>query len=127
MVAGTETMNQSKDLLLKSLRAVLFGEKLDASDFAEADWKSIFQLADEQTVSALLLDGMSLLSSKCITISLGDKLKRIAAMQRIEQINCLHRKVIGIRVGRMCRRRASGRPGTARHHRTERSYSLTLW
>lgn len=87
-------MNQSKDLLLKSLRAVLFGEKLDASDFAEADWKSIFQLADEQTVSALLLDGMSLLSSKCITISLGDKLKRIAAMQRIEQINCLHRKVI---------------------------------
>lgn len=32
MVAGTETMNQSKDLLLKSLRAVLFGEKLDASD-----------------------------------------------------------------------------------------------
>ena len=43
MVAGTETMNQSKDLLLKSLRAVLFGEKLDASDFAEADWKCIFQ------------------------------------------------------------------------------------
>ena len=51
MVVGTETMNLSKDLLLKSLRAVLFGEKLDASDFAEADWKSIFQLADEQTVS----------------------------------------------------------------------------
>ena len=40
MVAGTETMNQSKDLLLKSLRAVLFGEKLDASAFAEADWKN---------------------------------------------------------------------------------------
>lgn len=37
MVAATETMNQSKDLLLKSLRAVLFGEKLDASDFAEAE------------------------------------------------------------------------------------------
>ena len=54
-------MNLSKDLLLKFLRAVLFGEKLDASDFAKADWKSIFQLADEQTVSALLLDGMSLL------------------------------------------------------------------
>lgn len=54
-------MNLSKDLLLKSLRAVLFGKKLYASDFAEADWKSIFQLADEQTVSALLLDGMSLL------------------------------------------------------------------
>ena len=46
-------MNLSKDLLLKSLRAVLFGEKLDASDFAVADWKSILQLADEQTVSAL--------------------------------------------------------------------------
>ena len=55
MVVGTETMNQSKDLLLKFLRAVLFGEKLDASDFAEADWKSIFQLADEQTVSALCI------------------------------------------------------------------------
>ena len=94
MVVGTETMNQSKDLLLKFLRAVLFGEKLDASDFAEADWKSIFQLADEQTVSALLLDGMSLLPSECIAISLGDKLKRIAAMQRIEQMNRLHRKVI---------------------------------
>ena len=51
MVAGTETMNLSKDLLLKFLRAVLFGKKLYASDFAEADWKSIFQLADEQTVS----------------------------------------------------------------------------
>lgn len=37
-------MNLSKDLLLKSLRAVLFGKKLYASDFAEADWKSIFQL-----------------------------------------------------------------------------------
>ena len=94
MVAGTETMNLSRDLLLKSLRAVLFGEKLDASDFAEADWKSIFQLADEQTVSALLLDGMSLLPSECITIPLGDKLKRIATMQRIEQMNRLHRKVI---------------------------------
>ena len=79
-------MNQSKDLLLKFLRAVLFGEKLDASDFAKADWKSIFQLADEQTVSALLLDGMSLLPSECIAIPLGDKLKRIATMQRIEQI-----------------------------------------
>ena len=30
-------MNQSKDLLLKSLRAVLFGEKLDAYDFVEAE------------------------------------------------------------------------------------------
>ena len=80
-------MNLSKDLFLKFLRAVLFGEKLDASDFAEADWKSIFQLADEQTVSALLLDGMNLLPSECIAIPLGDKLKRIATMQRIEQIN----------------------------------------
>ena len=87
-------MNQSEDLLLKSLRAVLFGEKLYVSDFAEADWKSIFQLADEQTISALLLDGMSLLPSECIAIPLGDKLKRIAAMQRIEQTNRLHRKVI---------------------------------
>ena len=94
MVAGTETMNLSKDLLLKFLRAVLFGKKLYASDSAEADWKSIFQLADEQTVSALLLDGMSLLPSECIAISLGNKLKRIATMQRIEQINRLHRKVI---------------------------------
>lgn len=94
MVVGTETMNLSKDLLLKFLRAVLFGEKLDASDFTEADWKSIFQLADEQTVSALLLDGMSLLPSECITIPLGDKLKRIATMQHIEQMNRLHRKVI---------------------------------
>lgn len=94
MVVGAETMNLSKVLLLKLLRAVLFGEKLYASDFAEADWKSIFQLADEQTVSALLLDGMSLLPSECITIPLGDKLKRIATMQRIEQMNRLHRKVI---------------------------------
>ena len=37
MVVGTETMNLSKDLLLKSLRAVFFSEKLYASDFAEAD------------------------------------------------------------------------------------------
>ena len=94
MVVGTETMNLSKDLLLKFLRAVLFGEKLDTSDFAEADWKSILQLADEQTVSALLLDGMSLLPSECIAIPLDDKLKRIATMQRIEQMNRLHRKVI---------------------------------
>lgn len=35
-------MNQSKDLLLKSLRAVLFGEKLDASDFAEQIGKASF-------------------------------------------------------------------------------------
>ena len=82
MVAGTETINLSKDLLLKFLRAVLFGKKLYASDFAETDWKSILQLADEQTVSALLLDGMSLLPSECIAISLGDKLKRIAAINR---------------------------------------------
>ena len=85
---------KEKLYLLKFLRAVLFGEKLDASDFAEADWKSIFQLADEQTVSALLLDGMSLLPSECITIPLVNKLKRIATMQRIEQMNRLHRKVI---------------------------------
>lgn len=44
-------MNLSKDLLLKFLSAVLFGEKLDASDFAEADWKSIFQLADRVSSS----------------------------------------------------------------------------
>lgn len=37
MVVGTETMNLSKDLLLKFLCAVLFGEKLDAYDFAEAE------------------------------------------------------------------------------------------
>lgn len=30
-------MNLSKDLLLKFIRAVLFGEKLDAYDFAEAE------------------------------------------------------------------------------------------
>ncbi len=30
-------MNLSKDLLLKFLCAVLFGEKLDAYDFAEAE------------------------------------------------------------------------------------------
>lgn len=30
-------MNQSNDLLLKFLRAVLFGEKLDVYDFAEAE------------------------------------------------------------------------------------------
>lgn len=87
-------MNRSEDLFLLLLRAALFGEKLEASAFAEADWKQIFHLADIQTVSALVLDGMGTLSASAINIPLGEKLALIGKMQRMEQVNALHRSVI---------------------------------
>lgn len=87
-------VNQDQDLLLKLLRSALFDEKLDASALAEADWKQIFHLADVQTVSSLVLDGMGMLPSSALKLSLDEKLVRFGKMQRMEQINSLHRSVI---------------------------------
>ncbi len=107
MVIGTEKLsqitqiitdfllvNQNQILLLSLLRAALFGEKPDASAFAGADWKRILHLADVQTVSSLMLDGMELLPPSVIGLSLDDKLVRFGKMQRMECINQLHRSVI---------------------------------
>ena len=85
---------QTQSLFLSLLRAALWGEKLDASAFAEADWKQIFRLADTQTVPLLILDGMGMLPKECMRMPLGDKMKRIAQMQQIENVNRLHRQVI---------------------------------
>lgn len=87
-------MNQSTDLFLSLLRAALFDEKLDASAFAEADWKQIFYLADVQTVSSLVLDGMEMLPPSVLRLTLGEKMKLAGKMQRMEQVNSLHRSVI---------------------------------
>ena len=87
-------VNPSKDLLLSLLRAALFGEKPDASAFAEADWKQIFHLADMQTVSSLVLDGMGMLPTTVMRLSLDDKLVRFGKMQKMECMNSLHRSVI---------------------------------
>lgn len=87
-------MNQNQVLLLSLLRAALFGEKLDASTFAEANWKQILRLADIQTVSSLALDGMGMLPTSALRIPLGEKLSHIGKMQRLEQVNMLHRCVI---------------------------------
>lgn len=86
--------SQSQTLFLSLLRAALWGEKPDTSAFAEVDWKQIFRLADTQTVPLLVLDGMGMLSKECIRMPLGDKMKRIAQMQQIENVNRLHRQVI---------------------------------
>lgn len=87
-------MNQNQDLLLSLLRAAIYGEKLDASAFAEADWKQIVRLADIQTVQSLLLDGMEQLPPAAIGLSLNDKLTLFGKTQRMEQINRLHRSVV---------------------------------
>lgn len=87
-------MNQNQNLLLSLLRAALFGEKLDASAFAEADWNRIFRMADMQTVPSLVLDGMAMLPPSVIGLSLDDKLTRFGKMQRMECTNALHRRVI---------------------------------
>ena len=87
-------MNQSTQLFLSLLRAALFGEKPEASAFAEADWKQIFHLADIQTVSSLVLDGMGMLPPSVLRLTLGEKMKLAGKMQRMEQVNSLHRSVI---------------------------------
>lgn len=87
-------MNQNQVLLLSLLRAALFGEKLDASAFAEANWKQILRLADIQTVSSLALDGMGMLPTSALRMPLGEKLSHIGKLQRLEQVNMLHRCVI---------------------------------
>lgn len=87
-------MDSTQQLLLSLLRSSLFREKPDASMFAEADWASLFRLADVQTVSSLLLDGTEMLPPELLTFSLDLKLKQIGQMQRMEQLNRLHRSVI---------------------------------
>ena len=64
---------QTQSLFLSLLRAALWGEKLDASAFAEADWKQIFRLADTQTVPLLILDGMGMLPKESMSMPLGGK------------------------------------------------------
>lgn len=86
--------NQTQTLFLSLLSAALWGEKPDASPFAEADWKQIFSLADTQTVQSLVLDGMGMLPPECLRIPLQEKLKRIGQMQQTERINSHHRQVI---------------------------------
>lgn len=87
-------MNQSQKLLLLLLRAALFEEKIDASKFVEADWKRIFNLSDIQTVSSLVLDGIGMLPHSVLQITFDKKMMLFAKMQRMEQINTLHRCVI---------------------------------
>ncbi len=87
-------MNQSQKLLFLLLRAALFEEKIDASKFVEADWKQIFYLSDIQTVSSLVLDGIGMLPHSILQISFDKKMMLFAKMQRMEQINTLHRCVI---------------------------------
>lgn len=87
-------MNQSQQLLLLLLRAALFEEKIDASKFVEANWKQIFNLSDIQTVSSLVLDGIGMLPPSVLKMPLDKKMILFAKMQRMEQINTLHRCVI---------------------------------
>ena len=87
-------VTQNQVLLLSLLRAALFGEKLDASAFAEANWKQILRLSDIQTVSSSALDGMGMLPNSALRMALGEKLSHIGKMQRLEQVNMLHRSVI---------------------------------
>lgn len=87
-------MNQSQQLLLLLLRAALFEEKIDASKFVEADWKQIFNLSDIQTVSSLVLDGIGMIPHSVLQIPFDKKMMLFAKMQRMEQINTLHRCVI---------------------------------
>ena len=87
-------MNQSQKLLFSLLRAALFEEKIDASKFVEADWKQIFNLSDIQTVSSLVLEGIGMLPHSVLQIPFDKKMMLFAKMQRMEQINTLHRCVI---------------------------------
>lgn len=87
-------MNQTQQLLLLLLRAALFEEKIDASKFVEADWERIFNLSDIQTVSSLVLDGIGMLPHSVLQITFDKKMMLFAKMQRMEQINTLHRCVI---------------------------------
>ena len=50
MVVGRERMNVCKDLVLKFVGGVVFGEKVDGCDFGEGDWKRMFELGDEESV-----------------------------------------------------------------------------
>lgn len=87
-------MNQSQKLLFSLLRAALFEEKIEASKFVEADWKQIFNLSDIQTVSSLVLDGIGMLPHSVLQIPFDKKMMLFVKMQRMEQINTLHRCVI---------------------------------
>lgn len=87
-------MNQTQSLFLSLLRAALWGEKPDASLFAEAEWKQIFRLADIQTIPSLIVDGMGMLPPESMHIPIQEKLKRIGRMKQMERTNSLHRSVI---------------------------------
>ena len=87
-------VNQTQSLFLSLLSAAIWGEKPDASAFAEANWKQIFRLADTQTVPSLIVDGMGMLPPESLRMSLDDKLSRLGKMQRMECVNSLHRSVI---------------------------------
>ncbi|HAT62582.1 MAG TPA: hypothetical protein DCS83_08620, partial [Prevotella sp.] len=86
-------MTDTADRLLTLVRATMWGESPDASLFRDADWKGIFRLADIETVSCLVLDGISLLPKE-VHPPLLIKLQRIAQMQKVERVNRLHRSII---------------------------------
>lgn len=87
-------MTQNQELLLSLLRAALFGEKINASAFAEADWKEIFHLADVQTVFALALDGTAALPQDAVEELKDVALELCAKVARMERANILHHSVI---------------------------------
>ena len=88
-------MENIRHLFLELLRSGLWGSSPNPGLFIHADWKSIFKLADIQTVGAIVLDGVSLLPKE-VHPPLGIKMRRIGVMQQVERINAVHRKTLAV-------------------------------
>lgn len=79
--------------LLSIIKAALWGVKPDESLFESVDWKELIQLADVETVTGLLLDGLALLSPKLFPSE--DRVMQLAGRQnKYAQYNQVHRDTI---------------------------------
>ena len=93
-MTGRQGMKNTTDLFLCLIRAGLWGRIPEPALFEKADWDGIFRLADVQTVTPVLLDGVALLP-KSTHPPLAVKMRKIGEMQQVERTNMLHLRVMG--------------------------------
>lgn len=79
-------MNKTEACFFALLRAGLWNESADVTSFSDTDWETIFRMAKEQAVIALVFDGMETLPAE-LRPSKALIMKWYAIVLRIEQSN----------------------------------------
>ena len=86
-------MSEAQKQLLEVLRAALWGIKPNADLFKDVDWDAFVKLAKIQTVTGLMLDGISLLPKNCMPDE-DTIMELVGRTNKIEQHNQLQCETI---------------------------------